>query len=64
MASRTGTSKTKFTREHNHDGNSFRPWHRELLNRYEALLQQSDPDVALHYWDWTEEPRAASDGPG
>jgi len=36
----------------------------ELVNRYEALLQQSHPDVALHYWDWTEDPRAASDGQG
>ena len=44
---------------HNHGGNSFIPWHRELVNRYEALLQQSNPDVALHYWDWTEDPRAA-----
>ncbi|GEA87702.1 tyrosinase family protein [Cellulomonas cellasea] len=49
---------------HNHGGNSFLPWHRELVNRYEALLQQADPDVALHYWDWTEDPRAASDGQG
>ncbi|MGV7462480.1 hypothetical protein PJI20_29580, partial [Mycobacterium kansasii] len=32
--------------------------------RYEALLRQSNPDVALHYWDWTEDPRAASDGQG
>lgn len=49
---------------HNHGGNSFLPWHRELVNRYEALLQQSDPDVAAHYWDWTEDPRSASDGQG
>lgn len=49
---------------HNHGGNSFLPWHRELLNRYEALLQQSNPDVALHYWDWTQDPRAADDGQG
>ncbi|GAA3685253.1 hypothetical protein GCM10022267_85040 [Lentzea roselyniae] len=49
---------------HNHGGNSFLPWHRELCNRFEALLQQSNPDVALHYWDWTQDPRAASDGQG
>ena len=49
---------------HNHGGNSFVPWHRELVNRYEELLQQSNPDVALHYWDWTEDPTAASDGQG
>jgi len=49
---------------HNHGGNSFLPWHRELVNRYEALLQQNNPAVAMHYWDWTEDPRAASDGQG
>jgi hypothetical protein len=49
---------------HNHGGNSFIPWHREFVNRYEALLQKSSPDVALHYWDWTEDPTAASDGAG
>lgn len=49
---------------HNHDGNSFIPWHRELCNRFEKLLQSVDPDVALHYWDWTQDPRAAADGAG
>ncbi|TMR91067.1 tyrosinase family protein [Nonomuraea basaltis] len=49
---------------HNHGGPSFIPWHRELCNRYERLLQQVDPDVALHYWDWTQDPRAADDGNG
>lgn len=49
---------------HNHGGNSFIPWHRELLNRFEALLQQVDPDIALHYWDWTEDPRSADNGQG
>lgn len=49
---------------HNHGGNSFIPWHRELVNRYEALLRQADPTVALHYWDWTQDPAAADDGQG
>lgn len=49
---------------HNHDGNSFIPWHRELCNRFEKLLQQVDPDLALHYWDWTQDPRSAPDGNG
>lgn len=49
---------------HNHHGNSFIPWHRELCNRYEKLLQQYDPEVALHYWDWTKDPRNAADGQG
>ena len=49
---------------HNHNGPSFIPWHRELCNRYEKLLQQVDPSVALHYWDWTQDPRNADDGAG
>lgn len=49
---------------HNHGGNSFVPWHRELVNRFEKLVQQVDPDMALHYWDWTQDPRAADDGQG
>jgi hypothetical protein len=44
---------------HNHGGNSFIPWHRELCNRFERLLQQVDPDIALHYWDWTTDPRSS-----
>ena len=49
---------------HNHGGPSFIPWHRELCNRYEKLLQAIDPSVALHYWDWTQNPRAADNGGG
>jgi Common central domain of tyrosinase/von Willebrand factor type A domain len=49
---------------HNHNGNSFLPWHRELCNRFEKLIQQVNPDMALHYWDWTQDPRAADDGTG
>lgn len=49
---------------HNHNGNSFIPWHRELVNRFEKLIQQVNPDMALHYWDWTQDPRAADDGQG
>jgi Common central domain of tyrosinase/von Willebrand factor type A domain len=49
---------------HNHQGNSFIPWHRELVNRFEKLIQQVNPDMALHYWDWTQDLRAADDGQG
>ncbi len=49
---------------HVHGLPSFLPWHRELLNRFEALLQEVDPLVALHYWDWTTDPRNSSDGNG
>jgi len=47
---------------HVHGGPKFLLWHRELCNRYEALLQQIDPDVALHYWDWTTDPRSSPNG--
>lgn len=49
---------------HVHGGPKFLLWHRELCNRYEALLQQIDPDVALHYWDWTTDPRSSPNGSG
>src|SRR5712692_4507476 len=49
---------------HVHGMPSFLPWHRELLNRFEALLQSVDPLVALHYWDWTTDPRHSPNGRG
>jgi hypothetical protein len=49
---------------HNHGGPSFIPWHRELCNRLEALIREADPDLSLHYWDWTTDPRATPDGIG
>jgi hypothetical protein len=42
---------------HVHHGLEFLPWHRELINRLEALLRVIDPRVSLHYWDWTKDPR-------
>ncbi len=47
-----------------HSGPAFIPWHRELCNRLEALLREVDPDLSLHYWDWTVDPRNAPDGSG
>src|SRR5947207_467900 len=47
-----------------HAGPAFLPWHRELCNRLEGLLREVDPALSLHYWDWTEDPRTASDGQG
>jgi Common central domain of tyrosinase/von Willebrand factor type A domain len=47
-----------------HGGPAFIPWHRELCNRFEALLREVDPDLSLHYWDWTVDPRSAPDGAG
>ncbi len=49
---------------HVHGGPAFIPWHRELVNQFEALLKQIDPTVALHYWDWQTDPRSSPDGAG
>lgn len=49
---------------HVHGGPAFLPWHRELCNRFEALLREVDPQLSLHYWDWTTDPRASNNGNG
>jgi hypothetical protein len=43
---------------HVHRGPEFLPWHREIVNRLEAMLRAINPQLSLHYWDWTEDPRA------
>ncbi len=45
-----------------HEGLAFIPWHRVLVNRLEELLREIHPEISLHYWDWTTDPRAASVG--
>src|SRR5712692_3003041 len=45
-----------------HAGPGFLVWHRELVNRLEGLLREVDPDLSLHYWDWTKDPRDTSGG--
>jgi hypothetical protein len=42
---------------HVHGGPGFIPWHREIVNRLEAMLRQINPQLSLHYWDWTQDPR-------
>jgi hypothetical protein len=45
-----------------HGGPGFVPWHRELVNRMEELIREVDPDLSLHYWDWSTDPRSTSGG--
>ncbi|MEU6141127.1 tyrosinase family protein [Streptomyces sp. NPDC047081] len=45
-----------------HGGPAFLPWHRELVDRLEGLLRRVDPDLSLHYWDWTTDPRVSGVG--
>jgi hypothetical protein len=42
---------------HVHGTPEFLPWHRELVNRLEEMLRQINPQLSMHYWDWTEDPR-------
>src|SRR2546430_8431756 len=43
---------------HVHGGPEFVPWHREIVNRFEELLRRINPLLSLHYWNWTQDPRA------
>ena len=43
---------------HVHGGPEFVPWHREICNRLEEMLRAINPQLSLHYWDWTQDPRA------
>ncbi len=43
---------------HVHAGPEFLPWHREIVNRLEEMLRQINPQLSLHYWDWTQDPRS------
>ncbi|MGA8576054.1 MAG: tyrosinase family protein [Candidatus Cybelea sp.] len=49
---------------HVHGCPAFLPWHRELCNRFEALLRTIDPRLSLHYWDWNLDPSNMPDGEG
>jgi hypothetical protein len=41
---------------HVHNGSAFLPWHRYLINDFEKLLREVDPELSLHYWDFKENP--------
>lgn len=49
---------------HVHGCPAFLPWHRELCNRFEALLRLIHPELSLHYWDWNFDPSHMPDGNG
>jgi len=45
-----------------HSGPAFVAWHRALCNKFEELLREADPQLSLHYWDWTTDPRSTAGG--
>lgn len=49
---------------HVHGVPAFVPWHRELINRFETMIRTVDPQLSLHYWDWTQDPRNLPDSVG
>lgn len=49
---------------HVHGCPAFLPWHRDLLNRFEAVLRSIHPELSLHYWDWNLDPSNMPDGEG
>ncbi|MGI0072937.1 MAG: tyrosinase family protein [Nitrosotalea sp.] len=49
---------------HVHGCPAFLPWHRELCNRFEALLRMIHPELSLHYWDWNFAPSNMRDADG
>ncbi|HKE26555.1 MAG TPA: tyrosinase family protein [Bryobacteraceae bacterium] len=49
---------------HVHGCPAFLPWHRDLLNRFEAMLRSIHPQLSLHYWDWNLDPSNMPDGEG
>ena len=38
-----------------HRSSHFLPWHRDFLRRFEDALRAYDPDVAIPYWNSTED---------
>ncbi len=42
---------------HVHGVELFLLRYRELCNRIEAMIRKVDPELSLHYWDWSTNPR-------
>jgi Common central domain of tyrosinase len=49
---------------HVHHVPQFLPWHREMCDRFEALLRSINPQLSLHYWDWNLDPSNMLDADG
>ncbi len=47
---------------HVHRGPEFVPWHREVVNHFEELIRQVNPQLSMHYWDFKEDPRNIPNG--
>jgi Common central domain of tyrosinase len=40
----------------NMPGTNFLAWHRKLLSIFEDRLRQTNPTIAMPYWDWRNDP--------
>jgi hypothetical protein len=47
---------------HVHGGPEFLPWHREIVNRFEAMIRTINPQLSLHYWDFNDDPTNIPNG--
>lgn len=57
MSQPSGTDSSHRMRNLAHRSPIFLPWHREYLIRFEQDLRKEVSDVAIPYWDWTDNRR-------